>query len=117
MNRSDALNKRMSAFRHRQTIEKKELEGDIRKKAELCRRFLADKRHKEYKEFWEGQVTGLRLQRDILSSSVKDNDEYLRKALILDAQITAIRWMLETPEKFIKYDTNMNSTANTRSQL
>jgi hypothetical protein len=107
MNRVVELKKRQQAVALDRQNQQKELEADIKKRAEACRRFVADKRHADYRAFWDEIREGLKGQRDNLAEIAGTTEEYTRKALILDTKINTISWMLNTPEKFVLIDKNI----------
>lgn len=111
MNRTEKLKERKSRAEHQKNIEQKELEADVKKKAEIGRRFVNDKRHADFKALIELAVSVKRAQYETLGETVKDNDELLRKGLILTTEIKTLNWILNTPEKFIEIEAKMNAEA------
>lgn len=111
MNRTEKLKERKSRAEHQKDIEQKELEADVKKKAEISRRFINDKRHAEFKALIELAVKVKQSQYETLGETVKDNDELLRKGLILTTEIKTLNWILYTPDKFIEIEAKMNAEA------
>lgn len=82
-------------------IEKQRLVADIKRKAQICRKFITDKRHAEFKDLIETAIIYKRAEYETLADSVKDNDEMIRKSIVLCTEIKTLQWVLKTPEKFI----------------
>ena len=87
MNRLQALKERHKNRLIKEQVDKKELIADIKKKAEMCRRLMADKRHKEYREFLEDVIMIRQMERNDIGLTVKDNEEYIRLSIVTGKQI------------------------------
>lgn len=89
-------------IKNQKEIERRELIADLKKKAEISRRFINDKRHNEYKELLEQAVAYKRGLYENLGDSVKTNDELIRMSLVLSTEIKTIQWILSSPHRFIQ---------------
>jgi hypothetical protein len=101
MNRSEKIKERKKQVEHQKDIQAKEEIALFRKRAEICRRLINDKRHVEFKLGIEARIEEYRREYENLGDSVKDNDELLRKSLILTTQIKALQWVLYEPYKIV----------------
>lgn len=110
MNRELQMKRREQELKVKRALAEKQLKDEILRKATISRRLLSDKRHKEYKEFWEDIIKGLQIKYQELGESVTSNEEFIRQGLILTTKIQTILWILNTPEKFIEIETKIKES-------
>lgn len=92
---------RIQQSKNKREIERAKLVADIRKKAEISRKFINDKRHAEFRGLLEAAIEFKRNQYEALGESAQSNDEVIRRSLVLSTEIKVIKWILTTPHKFI----------------
>jgi len=98
-------------------IERQKLIADITHKAAISRKFINDKRHKDYKSLLETAIAYKRDSYEGLADSVKDNDELIRKSLIICTEIRTLQWILNTPEKFIDMENKLKEQEKYNDKL
>ena len=109
--------KNIELLKRDREIEKQKLKADLEFKAAISRKFINDKRHADYKELLETAIAFKRQAYEGLADSVKDNDEMIRKSLILCTEIRTIQWILNTPEKFIDMENKLKEQERTDDKL
>jgi hypothetical protein len=83
-------------------LNQKEVEKQFRSLKAICReirKFIADERYGGYRFMLTTLLDYNKGQRDAIKRNVKDNDEYLRKAIEFDSKIEVLNEILNKPEK------------------
>jgi hypothetical protein len=104
MNRLERKAQKEQESQQKKVAARKEFESDIHKKAAVCRKFINDKRFADFRDLFYSLIHQKREERESLPFSVKTQEEYAFKALIIDLEISAIKKVFETPEKFFEMD-------------
>lgn len=100
MNRLERKLQKQAEANQRKEMEQKKFEADIKKKAEICRKFVNDKKYADFKELFTSLIKQKQEEMSSLPFSAKTNDEILRRSLIIQTEINTIVKIFETPQQF-----------------
>lgn len=92
----------------RRIAEQKALNSDYIEKAKICRKFVNDKRHAEFKALFDDALFNLKFKQLLdLPKTAKDNDEYLRRSISLISEMSLIKYIFSTPEMFFQTESKI----------
>jgi hypothetical protein len=89
-------------LKERREQEKREEKASIEASAREFSDLIKDKRYKAQKIMLEARLNANLELRSRLKSTVKSNDEYVRRGIECDTEISLIRDILDLPEVFVK---------------